>query len=134
MQSFTTQPHERNYQGNVMLPISSHAKRKPNKSKIWHCITLSFLGLTVAITSVLLGAVTLHNQTLKQEVQNLQTQITASTQNTSTANTIPYRTESQNKPKRRTLHRIPISKEKHHTQPMPSIDNNADDLQARLKD
>lgn len=65
MQSFTTQSHQRNYQGNVVLePNQYTAAAKPQghkPGKIRGIITTSVLALAVAVSGSWLGATTVHN-------------------------------------------------------------------------
>ena len=109
MQSYTTQAHQRNYQGNVILPN----KFNVTKRKATRGIAVWILALTVAITSSLLGVVTLHNQQLKHRIQALETQSTAVTAPTTT----------NNKPTRRgkTLPSVPISEQQHETENLPLL-------------
>ena len=130
MQSFTTQSHQRNYQGNVIFPQNSdqNGKTKHHRGKL---ISTSILALAIAITSSLLGIMALHNHQLKQELQILRAEnnlvvheestvtVTAATPNKTTIAREDHPTERQNK----TLRRIPVSEQQHETQPMPSICN-----------
>lgn len=108
MQSYTTQAHQRNYQGNVILPN----KFNVTKRKAIRGMAVWILALTVAITSSLLGVVTLHNQQLKHRIQALETQ--------STAVTAPA---TPNRPTRRgkTLPSVPISEQQHETENLPML-------------
>gem|GEM_PF-3528109 len=84
MHSYTTQSHQRNYQGNVVLPSQPHATvAQPKRRKALAGIVTSALALTVAVTSCILGATTLHNQS-RPHVHATTVEITQSdtTQNT----------------------------------------------------
>ena len=72
MQSYTTQSHQRNYQGNVVMPQKQN--RPTKRHKILTGITTTVMALAVAITGGLLGATTIHNHQLKNEVQTLRIQ------------------------------------------------------------
>lgn len=76
MQSFTTQSHQRNYQGNVVVPnsASAHAQRGQKRHKILTGVALSAMALAVVVTGGLLGATTIHNRQLKSQLHTLQTE------------------------------------------------------------
>ncbi|MCM1404041.1 MAG: hypothetical protein NC133_00830 [Prevotella sp.] len=80
MQSFTTQSHQRNYQGNVVVENSNSAvadeHRQRQRHKILTGITMSVMALAVAVTSSLLGATALHNRQLKSQIHQLERQNT----------------------------------------------------------
>jgi len=77
MQTFTTQSHQRNYQGNVVVETSDYqARLKKKRNKILSGITTAVMALAIIATSGLLGATTIHNQQLKHQVKTLQTQTT----------------------------------------------------------
>jgi len=81
MRSFTTQTHQRNYQGNVVMP-KSNQNRSQKRHKTLKGITITVMALAIAITSGLLGATTIHNHELKNEVQTLRIQNTQVDANT----------------------------------------------------
>lgn len=70
MQSYTTQAHQRDYRGNVILP-GGKTRARHNKTHLF-----AILGLMCAITIVgcLCGVLTLHNQQLKHRIKALETQ------------------------------------------------------------
>lgn len=72
MQSFTTQSHQRNYQGNVVVDNRARSQAKSHKGLA--IVTTSVMALAVAVTGSMLGATALHNQALKNELHALQTQ------------------------------------------------------------
>ena len=86
MQSFTTQSHQRNYQGNVVMPQPQ--KRPSKRHKVLTGITTAVMALAVVVTGGLLGATTKHNQQLKNEVQTLRVQTSQVTANTQAQNEI----------------------------------------------
>lgn len=75
MQSFTTQSHQRNYQGNVVMP-QPQARTTHKRHKILTGITTTIMALAIAVTGGLWGATAIHNQKLKNEVQTLRVQAT----------------------------------------------------------
>ena len=122
MQSFTTQAHARNYQGNVILQTQNQA----TKTKRHHPSSLIMticLALVIAITSTLLGVVTVHNQQLEREIQTLETQLTPAQAEQPCENCIPCNVEMPTKKRGKTLPRIPISNQQQDTEPMPSVEN-----------
>ena len=82
MQSFTTQSHQRNYQGNVVAESSPRARQKHHK--VLAGLATCAVALSVAITGGCLGSTAQHNQKLKSELNHLRTQtaqVLAATQN-----------------------------------------------------
>ena len=75
MQSFTTQSHERNYQGSVVLP---RASRSPKKGRKIMGFALSVMTLAAAVMGGLWGATAVHNFQLKQQVATVSTATTQS--------------------------------------------------------
>ncbi len=71
MQSFTTQSHARNYQGNVVLPTT----RSPKKGHKMMGFAASVMVLAVAVMGGLWGATAVHNHQLKQQVATVSTNI-----------------------------------------------------------
>lgn len=112
MQSYTTQAHQRNYQGNVILQSQRVQHRQP---KI-HIIAIGILVLMVAITSSLLGVVTLHNQQLKHQIQVIETQ--------STAVIAPQPAADQKTRRGKTLPSVSISEQQHETEDLPALNQN----------
>ena len=87
MQSYTTQSHQRNYQGNVVMPQKQ--KRPSKHQKVLTGIAATVMALAVVVTGGLLGATTIHNQQLKDEVQTLRIQaaeVSAETEQTQSEN------------------------------------------------
>ena len=85
MQSFTTQAHQRNYQGNVV--VENPHRAQPKRRKVLAGIGASVMAFAVAVTGTLLGATALHNRQLKNENHALQVQaaqVTAAMQNVET--------------------------------------------------
>lgn len=80
MQSFTTQSHQRNYQGYVVVespnPTLVAMRQQQQRHKVLFGITVSVMALAVAITSGLWGATTVHNHQLKNQLHALQNQTT----------------------------------------------------------
>lgn len=77
MQTFTTQSHQRNYEGNVVVETPNYQTRfKKKRNKILSGIASAVMATAVIITSGLLGATTVHNKRLEHEVKTLQTQST----------------------------------------------------------
>ena len=73
MQSFTTQSHTRNFQGNVVLPQTAphgaaHHYRATQRKLGIAC---GVMALAVTVTGTLLGATTLHNRALQQKIHAL---------------------------------------------------------------
>ncbi len=138
MQSFTTQSHQRNYQGHIIFhdqKQTTHHQKQHHK--ILTGIVITVMALTTVITSSLLGIMTQQNQQLVQQVQTLQAQ-TASTHTISTQNTTPSSGEHKFKRHGKALRRVPISNRKHETHPIPSIENDDEnrdnDFQVRAND
>ena len=132
MQSYTTQSHQRNYQGKVVLPETKHtADTRPKQNKFFGIVAASIMALAIALTGSLLGATTLHNQQLKHQVHALQTQITQTAapqpnqdnRDTEQNHSDDEREEHPHRHHHKNLRRIPISEKHHETQPMPSVDN-----------
>ncbi len=114
MQSFTTQSHTRNYQGNVVLP----ATRAPKKGRKMMGFATSVMALAVAVMGGLWGATAVHNYQLKQQVATVST---VATQN----DTVAIDTEKEDPIvyPAMTLEEYPDEpvnneKEKHHTSPL----------------
>ena len=99
MRSYLSQAHQRNYQGKVIL--AQHAV-KPKTHHFFGKIAFGALALVIAITSSLLGMMTLHNQQLKQQIQTLQAQ-------------------SATREPDKIINEIPISQQQYATDPMPSL-------------
>ncbi len=149
MQSFTTQPHQRNYQGNVILTNHNRSiKLRSNHYKLWNGIALAIIILTITVTGGLLGSMTLHNHQLKYQLQILEAQ-TATISTTQSEGNSPHTADSiaitanndvdnQNitttQKRGIALDDIPISKRSHATQPLPSVENQSGQLNPRLKD
>lgn len=75
MQSFTTQSHERNYQGNVVLPATQSRKKR---RKGLMSFATSIMALAVAVMGGLWGATAVHNYQLKHQVQEMATPVNQS--------------------------------------------------------
>lgn len=80
MQNFTTQEHQRTNQGNVVVEnpgktIANMRKEQQNRNLV-NGIAIAALALTVVITGSMLGATTAHNNQLKKQIRNLETQNT----------------------------------------------------------
>lgn len=80
MQNFTTQEHQRTNQGNVVVenPGKTIAKMRAEQQNrnIVNGIVIAAMALTVVITGTMLGATTAHNNQLKKQIRNLETQNT----------------------------------------------------------
>lgn len=74
MQSYTTQSHQRNYQGNVVMPQANQTRSTKKRHKVLAGITAAVMALAITVTGGLLGATTIHNHQLKNEVQSLKIQ------------------------------------------------------------
>lgn len=77
MQSFTTQSHQRNYQGSVVLENPNrvaYTRQTGKRRSLLAGIATSVLALAVAVTGGWLSATALHNQQSKHQVQALETQ------------------------------------------------------------
>ncbi len=110
MQSYTTQAHQRNYQGKVIF--ADH--QTPRKHSRRHSIAIWVLVCAVAVSTSLLGVMTLHNQQLKHRLHALETQ--------SVTAIAPQANAHVQQPKRgKTLPRIPISEQQHETENLPII-------------
>ncbi|MBS7401646.1 MAG: hypothetical protein KIG16_03990 [Eubacteriales bacterium] len=107
MQSYTTQAHQRNYQGHVILQNRISERRKK------HGLAVGILAFLVALTSSLLGVMALHNQQLKHRIHALETQ--------SVAAIAPQATKQTRRGK--TLPNIPISEQQHETEDLPTLKN-----------
>ena len=129
MQSYTTQTHQRNYQGNVILNTPS---RRARHHQLWVSIVFSIMTLAVIVSSTLLGVMALHNQALKHQVASIITKSSATTNQQNCDDSVPCdanyivsnneTTDNQPQHRDKTLRRIPISNQRHHTQPLPTID------------
>lgn len=111
MQSYTTQAHQRNYQGNVILPKQPILQKRRS-----HGIAVWILAFTVAVTSSLLGVMTLHNQQLKHRLHTLETQ--------STEVLAPQATTTLKTRRGKTLPSVSISEQEHETETLPAINQN----------
>lgn len=127
MQSFTTQSHQRNYQGNVIFP-TRHTTNHTHRHQTTRIVTTIIFVFTFVVMGSLLGIMTLHNQRLTQKIQTLETQTT--TIQTQTNKNQPQALDqlehtapkSTTRPQRgKALQRIPISQQQEDTEPMPSI-------------
>ncbi len=111
MQSYTTQAHQRNYQGNVVLHTlparKQHRKNNP--------VIIGLMVVAITVVGGMLGVMTLHNQQLKHRIKALESQ--SHTDITSQA-VIQTNTTKRGK----TLPYIPISDQKHATETMPAVD------------
>lgn len=107
MQSYTTQAHQRNYQGQVVLNQPVKVKRRRITS-----IAIAVLVVALAVTTGLLGVSTLHNQQLKQRLQTANAQV--STVDAPTETTPTHR-------RGKVLPRIPVSERSHATENLPSV-------------
>lgn len=130
MQSFTTQSHQRNYQGKIIFPVVSRNNDPRLKHhKIINGLALSMMVLAVAVVGSLFGVSTLHNLQLKHRIQTLEAQKSIYVEEHcggATPCLADYETTtvtSDNTEHTKELQRIPISKKHHHTQPMPTINN-----------
>ncbi len=121
MQTFTTQSHQRNYQGNVVVATPEYqARLKKKRKKIFSGITTAIMALAVVITGSLLGATTVHNQQLKHQVKDLQIQ-------TSQVNAVTEDNTASEKVSQ------PMTLEmKHDENPEPKETKTADNSQRRL--
>ena len=72
MKSYTTQSHQRNYQGSVVMPQKQNHSKK--RHQLLTGIATTVMALAVAVTGGLWGATTIHNRQLKNEVQTLRIQ------------------------------------------------------------
>ena len=81
MQSFTTQSHQRNYKGNVVVENQNPARGQTKRRKVLSGIATSVMALAIATTGTLLGATTLHNRQLKNDIHALQVQAAEAAQN-----------------------------------------------------
>ena len=80
MQSYTTQSHQRNYQGNVVMPHANQNRAKKKRHQLLAGITTTVMALAVVVTGGLLGATAIHNHQLKNEVQTLRIQAQSTVQ------------------------------------------------------
>lgn len=122
MQSFTTQSHERNYQGNVIFQMVQNTKAK--RHRLASIIATVCLACTIMVTGTLLGVMTVHNQQLKHEIKTLETQSTQVQSEQLAEDCIQCNaTYEPNKKRGKTLPHIPISNQQQDTEPMPSVEN-----------
>lgn len=138
MQSYTTQQHQRNYQGKVVLPTPIQATaNQPKQHKALGKIATSALVLTIVTMGSLLGATTLHNQPTHRQINVAAAQVTEFTvTDDHTAKRTNdginygqyYQTKirgehDENDHRERKYPRRPISNQRHETEPMPSLDS-----------
>lgn len=121
MQSFTTQSHHRNYQGNVVIENPNQTHSQPKRHKNLTVLALSMLALAVAVTGSMLGITTLHNQQLKHQVQSLQMQTTQTTNSKQNEVNQSELDVKQHLTQRNNLQCIPISNKQHDAQPLPCV-------------
>ena len=149
MKSFTTQSHQRNYQGNVVVNTMDYQTRLQQKRrKLVSGITTAAMAIAIVITSGLWSATAIHNRQLKQELAMLTTQAA----NVNAANTHDTTEQDINQPrtlelrptdynqtedqtpaeqgcnencehKKGTQRRVPISRKKHDVHPLPKVKN-----------
>lgn len=127
MHSYTTQSHQRNYQGNVVVenPNPLHAKTKHHQRL--NVFTTLIMATAVIITGSMLGTTALHNQQLKSQIQNLSLQVQAQNADEptidNTATTQDEHPQHHRHGKKRGLREIPISDQHHDAESLPSINN-----------
>lgn len=125
MQSFMSQSHQRNYQGNVVFPVSHHVSRAQNqRHKILTSIAIVIMALAITVSGGLLGMMALHNRQLQHEIENLTAQQDTKTITEQTCDqATPCGTSSITTYARRgkTLERVPISEQTHETDELPLI-------------
>ena len=127
MQSFTTQSHQRNYQGNVIFP-TTRTKNNTRRHQMMSITAIVMLVVTFVVMGSLLGMMTVHNQRLTQKIQTLETQAATiqaqpnenRPQTVDPAECITQKNTTQQQ-RGKTLQRIPISQRQEDTEPMPSI-------------
>ena len=126
MQSFRTQAHQRNYQGNVILPTANTVtKSQSQRHKVLTGIAIAIMALAVTVSSSLLGIMALHNQQLQQEIQDLMTQNTGTKAKEPCDHAAPCAVVNTAAYVRRgkTLERVPISEQTHETDELPLINH-----------
>lgn len=122
MQSFTTQAHQRNYRGEVVVDSPNPPRTRQKRHKIITGIVTSVMALAVIITSGLLGATTVHNHELQQQVETMHT---PTTQASAEIDNQPMTLEIRPEDEKGTSQEAPISDQEHETQPMPTVKHRA---------
>lgn len=146
MQSFTTQSHQRNYQGNVVVENPHYQTRLQKKRRsVWSGVTTGIMALAIIVTSGLWSATAIHNHQLKQEIQTLSLQTAELNANTNEQTyeqiehqprTLELRpahasfnqpTDNDKKTEKGTR-RVPISDKQYEVHPLPQV---RDDYQVK---
>lgn len=127
MLSYTTQSHQRNYQGNTVVENPNHIHAKNKRHQRLNVLITLIMATAIIITGSMLGTTALHNQQLKTEIQVLSLQNQPETTDKTTTDNITPNANHE-KPrhhhhKKHTLHEIPISEKQHEARSLPSVSN-----------
>lgn len=78
MENFTTQQHQRDNQGNVVVEnpgkTIANLREKQRTRNFVNGVVIAAMALTVVLTGTMLGATTAHNNELKAKISNLELQ------------------------------------------------------------